>query len=172
MPNLVPGNLSQLNAVMDLVDAVIKGLKNQGIDQWDEIYPDRSCMEKDLKSGELCLAIHNCAIVGSITLNTYQESAYASANWTLDRPAVIHRLMVHPNFQGRGLAKTLMHWAESKARSEGLKSIRLDAFTANPNAMAFYQNLGYHRCGECRFRKGIFALFEKSLDQEEILRLR
>lgn len=56
-----------------------------------------------------------------------------------------------------------MKYIESKLRNEGIKSIRLDAFTKNPYAIKLYKNLGYNIAGIAEWRMGKFYLMEKCL---------
>ena len=53
--------------------------------------------------------------------------------------------------------------AESIAKNNGIKAIRLDAFTENPVALSLYEKLGYSIAGYADWRKGRFALMEKKL---------
>ena len=76
---------------------------------------------------------------------------------------MVHRLMVDPRYQGRGIAGELMRFAEDRAGELGYDAIRLDAFSANPRALWLYQRLGYHDAGCVTFRKGLFRCFEKRL---------
>jgi ribosomal protein S18 acetylase RimI-like enzyme len=81
------------------------------------------------------------------------------------RFAVIHRLCVHPDFQGKGLAKKTMQLAQEMLKREGYGSIRLDTFSKNPIARRLYEHLGFSYVGEVNFRKGLFYLMEKALTE-------
>jgi RimJ/RimL family protein N-acetyltransferase len=56
-----------------------------------------------------------------------------------------------------------MKFAESVAEKEGFDTIRLDAFSENPGAVALYERLGYRRAGTVNFRKGAFFCLEKQV---------
>ena len=105
-------------------------------------------------------------VVGALTLDQNQDAEYAAVPWTVSNVpvAVVHRLMVDPEFQGRGIAREMMKFAEHAATSLGGGVLRLDAFTLNPQALGLYRALGYRDVGEVRFRKGAFRCFEKGLD--------
>ena len=88
--------------------------------------------------------------------------------WTFtERAAVIHRMMVAPSFEGRGIARALLTFLEDRATSWGYASIRLDAFVRNPRAVRFYERCAYRRVGQVRFRKGDFHCFEKELSKSD-----
>ena len=78
----------------------------------------------------------------------------------------VHRLMIHPDCQRRGLARHLMTFAEIAARRAGCGALRLDAFTGNAPSLGLYRGLGYEDVGAVRFRKGLFRCFEKDLALE------
>jgi ribosomal protein S18 acetylase RimI-like enzyme len=76
---------------------------------------------------------------------------------------IVHRLCIHPDYQGRGLAKALMQFAEEYALKNGYASIRMDTFITNKAALGLYNALGYRRAGQLVFSRGHFQVFEKVL---------
>jgi ribosomal protein S18 acetylase RimI-like enzyme len=76
---------------------------------------------------------------------------------------VVHRLCIDPKYQGQGIARTLMDYAEQYGKEQGYGSIRLDAFVNNPRACRLYEGLGYKAVGTVEFRKGKFYCFEREL---------
>jgi ribosomal protein S18 acetylase RimI-like enzyme len=57
------------------------------------------------------------------------------------------RVRVHPATRRRGIGRALMAELEQRAVRSGLRSVRLDTATNQPEAMAFYQTLGYREVG-------------------------
>ena len=151
--------------LLALVGACVSHMRRDGIEQWDEEYPDRSTFERDVQSGTIFVASFGGATVATLVLNDVQEPEYASLSWrfTAQPTAVVHRLMVRPTMEGRGFAQALMKFAEERASILGYRTIRLDAFTENPRALRFYERLGYRDVGQVLFRKGYFRCFEKEL---------
>lgn len=157
----IPGEVDEL---VELIRESIRAMRDAGIDQWDDVYPDQQTILSDIRSGTAFVAVDVRVIVGMIVLNEHQEPEYAEVNWQCrGRPAVVHRLMVAPHWQGRGLARTLMRHAEGRAAALGFDCIRLDAFCGNTRALRFYEREGYHRAGSVLFRKGAFDCFEKAI---------
>lgn len=60
-----------------------------------------------------------------------------------DRYAYIFLLYVSPPHRGQGIAKALLNYAETWARSRGDRQIGLMVFQANQPALNLYKNLGY-----------------------------
>lgn len=155
-----------------LFERVVARMRETGLDQWDELYPDRAVLEADLRSG--CAfgiqangdaASGETALMAYVVLNGEQSEEYRAIPWrdADGCPLVIHRLCVDPLFRGRGAAKRLAAFAEDYARERQFTSIRLDAFSINPAALSLYESLGYGRLGEVQFRKGRFYCYEKIL---------
>lgn len=69
--------------------------------------------------------------------------------------------MVHPNYEGKGVAGSLIKFVEKLAKENGYTTIRLDVFSENTRAVNFYKKLGYRVSGKVNFRKGEFLCCEK-----------
>ncbi len=142
-------------------------LEKQGIYQWIDSYPTLSTIENDNKKGHLYCATIESRCVGTICINEEQDPEYASVNWNnyTDKALIIHRLAVDPAYQGRGIAKIIMDFAERYAMDNSFSVIRLDAFSANKQSLRFYENIGYQKRGEVYFpgRALPFFCYEKVL---------
>ena len=156
---------SELPELVLLYQSAIRRMCEQGIDQWDERYPDYDTLFLDIQKKEMYGLFDEGRLVASVVLNEEQDEEYQGVSWQLrfDRIGVIHRLCVDAAQQRRGYARKIALLAEQEFRRLGYQCIRLDAFPQNPPAMRLYDNLGYCQCGSIRLRKGIFACFEKAL---------
>ena len=56
---------------------------------------------------------------------------------------IVETLAVDPRFRGLGIGTSLMHEAESKARTMGKRTMSLGVITENDGAIRLYQRLGY-----------------------------
>ena len=156
----------ELTEITALCRACTENMNQNGIAQWDEIYPDEATFKRDIEGCSLFAAVlTGSQIAGCVVLNTFQDKEYAQIDWqyTGDKIAVIHRLMVLPKFEGKGVAGKLLTYAQETAKILGFKAIRLDMFTQNPRAVAFYKKNGYTLRGTVEFRKGRFFCAEKQL---------
>jgi ribosomal protein S18 acetylase RimI-like enzyme len=150
----------------DLLRACVAQMRAGGIDQWDDLYPTEATLRADVASGTLYVAAApGRPIAGAFVVDQREEPEYASVAWRLVGKPVrfVHRLMIHPECQRRGLGRHLMKFAEISARRAGCAGLRLDAFTGNAPSLGLYRGLGYEDVGEVRFRKGLFRCFEKDL---------
>jgi ribosomal protein S18 acetylase RimI-like enzyme len=159
------GSPKDLNEIMKIIKDAIIEMESKGIYQWDDIYPCKDIINKDIEEETLFVFIEDETIKAFIVLNEHQEEEYKNVDWKYKtgKQMVIHRLCVSPLFQGKGIARSLVRFAEDFGRGNGFNSIRLDAFTENKGACGLYEKLGYEKAGVVEFRKGRFYCFEKSL---------
>jgi len=156
---------SDLSAVVAILKKAIRNMIDNGIYQWDEIYPTEKDIESDIEDDSLYLCIDDDKIVAFFALNRYQDPEYSEGHWQYEEVpySVVHRLCVDPDFQGKGIGAQAMFVIENIIKNDGKEAVRLDAFSKNPAALRLYEKLGYSKVGEIRFRKGLFFLFEKKL---------
>lgn len=64
-----------------------------------------------------------------------------------DASAHLALLAVHPASRHQGLGGRLVEWLVRSARVAGITQIRLEARVDNHCAIAFYEHLGFDRCG-------------------------
>ena len=156
---------SDRNEIVSIVGRAVEHLNHSGIPQWDEVYPHKNDVDEDIQRGQLYVARAEGQIAGIITLNQECDPEYQNGAWGLsgagfhggtppDRIAAM---------QGRGIGTQMMCMAEAMLRENGMKSIRLDAFSQNPYSLRLYEKLGYHTVGEAVWRKGLFYLMEKDI---------
>lgn len=157
-----PGDLQE---IMTLFRAATAAMDAQGIPQWDDIYPCSEIIQEDIVQEQMQVGLADGKIAVVFVLEPCREGDYESANWQYpaERFVVLHRLCVHPRFQGQGIARQAMDYLEQEVRNSGFSCIRLDAFPQNPAAIRLYESRGYGRAGEITYRKGLFYLYEKNL---------
>lgn len=157
----------QASEIFDILQACRRALEAEGIFQWTDAYPTLRHVEENLASGDLFVCMDADTCVGTVLVNRRQDPEYQTVAWTDADGAcsVIHRLAVHPQHQGQGIAQKLMDFAEDFARRQGSTSIRLDAYTGNPRSLRFYENRQYIKRGDVRFpgRTLAFHCYEKQL---------
>jgi len=160
--------LNDVDEIASLFKQVTDQMKAQGIEQWHYHYPLASHVTQDIMAEHGHVYMIGNQIAGTITIDTKQDSQYQNVQWQYptDLCVVIHRLGVHPSFQGRGISKTLCRYAEHVALQQNIHHIRLDAYSLNPISNQLYASLGYHLAdGFCHFHgnDAPFFCYEKRL---------
>lgn len=165
--------LSRLDDICRMFGDAMKNMESMGIYQWDEAYPNRTDFERDIKAGQMYVALDGSSIAASYTINTECEEEYNSADWQYPdyEYIVIHRLCVNPQYQNMKIGKRTVLHIEEQARNMGYKSIRLDTFSQNPYALKLYYGLMFRETGFADWRMGRFILMEKGIQQDCIGRI-
>lgn len=144
---------SDIPALCRLFEASIRDMDEKGLDQWRwEVYPNETVLMEDVKSGTLYLMEENGEILAAFTINEEQDPLYATLHWHFGvRPAVLHRLVVHPSHQHKGLGRKAMAHVIRLARELGYDSLRLDTYLKNTRAMALYESIPMRKVGLVKF---------------------
>jgi ribosomal protein S18 acetylase RimI-like enzyme len=142
-------------------------MKSIGFTQWNEDYPTREILERDIEYGCLFGAYSNEKLAGFAALNEHQSEEYEKILWKFGEPyLVVHRLQVDPSYRGKGIAYLIMLFADRLAKERGYKAIRLDTRQDNIPAIALYEKLGYQKRGHVHFPRMMeyeFPCFEKEI---------
>ncbi len=155
----------ELRAVNQLYAEITSDLRKKGVKQWDRFYPNRFIIKADINNGNLFGFMVGNEVAGAVVLDTNESKKYQDLKWEdcKGRPLVIHRLGVHPQYQGMGYGKQLLQFAEDYAVRNGYTSIRLDVFSLNQGALKMYERAGYQEVGMISFpfRKAPYKCYEK-----------
>ena len=157
--------ISDLENIMKMYKSCVAGMIKNGIDQWDDTYPNTETIAQDLKNQTYYVAEETGEIIGGINIDKNQDPTYLDINWQdpSNQFLVVHRLGVKEENWGDGIGKFLMIFTEEVVIEKDLKSIRLDTYSGNPKAMEFYIRLGYRELGTIHLKpnKNEYYCFEK-----------
>ena len=163
--NIRKGNTSDIKNIMNVYRSCIKGMIKIGINQWDESYPNKEVISSDIKASTYYIAENDGEVIAGLNLDNIQDSKYLDINWEdiSNSFLVVHRLAVKEEFWNQKIGKELMIFVESLVLKKNLKSIRLDTYSGNPNAIIFYKRLGYKEMGTIKLKpnKNKYCCFEK-----------
>jgi ribosomal protein S18 acetylase RimI-like enzyme len=158
-------NKEDLENIMKMYKSCVTGMLENGIDQWDDTYPNTEIISEDLNVGTYYVSEMDGTIIGGINIDKNQDDTYLALDWEdkSDSFLVVHRLGVKEEFWNKKIGKDLMLFTEKLVIEKGLKSIRLDTYSGNPKAMEFYRRLGYTELGTIDLKpdKDKYYCFEK-----------
>ena len=155
----------EIESIFKIVAAAIVEMENNGVFQWDSIYPSKEDFLNDIQKKSLFVGILDQDISVVFTINKECDEQYQNGSWSYPDAEyrIIHRLCVDPKYQNQGIAKEVLDHIENELRQRGVEAIRLDVFCNNPYALSLYRNKGYEEVGTAYWRKGRFYLMEKHL---------
>lgn len=156
---------SDIDEICKLIKNAICSMEEQGIFQWDDIYPAKADFLADIQKQQLYVGVLDNDIAVVYTVNEECDKAYENGRWNYPDCTyrIIHRLCVDPVYQNRGIAKDTLSHIENELHELHVEAIRLDVFSENPFALSLYCNAGYEEVGFADWRKGRFYLMEKLL---------
>lgn len=134
-----------LEQLFSVVKSCAKNLIEHGIFQWSENYPTKEILSSDIAFQQIWKIEDETGIVGSIVLTEIEDPEYEPVKWLTknQKNLYIHRLAIHPDFQGKGYAQKLMDFAENFAMENNYDSVRLDTFSKNKRNQQFYEKRNY-----------------------------
>lgn len=149
------GTIEDIDAILNITKLCAAHMINKQIYQWNEHYPNKSVFENDVLRKELVVIETNSGLIGCIAISTFMDDEYVPVSWLTpnENNLYIHRLAIHPEFQGKGYAQKLMDYAENYAKTNSFASVRLDTFSKNERNQKFYEARGYQRLGNIMFPK-------------------
>lgn len=147
--------ISEIPDILTITRACAQKMQENGIFQWNEHYPSKEAFLKDIDREELFVIEENNIVQGTIVISTLMDEEYEPIEWLTPNgnSTYIHRLSVHPDLQGKGLAQKMMDFAENHAREHRFVSVRLDTFSQNKRNQRFYEQRGYQKLGDIYFPK-------------------
>lgn len=122
MRRLRAAALSEVELAMDIINQAKAHLRAQGIDQWQTGYPDRDCLERDVRTGKGYFLEEDGIPLGYLCVDFDGEPAYDHLNgtWAREEPyVVVHRLALSDAARGRGAAGTAFQLVEDLCRDRG-----------------------------------------------------
>lgn len=153
-----------LGKIMELIDQAKAFLKRNGVDQWQNGYPDQTCIEEDIRKGRGYLCIQDQDVVGYVCIDFEGEPAYDTLDgkWLSIQPYVaVHRLALDASVRGRGLASQVFEETERLARSREIHSFKVDTDNDNQIMKHLLEKNGFQFCGTICFDNSEKIAFEK-----------
>lgn len=162
--------LTDLEKVLDIKELVIADMAKHNIFQWDHTYPNQDIFTQDIENGDLYVIEEDNVIYGFACIDMKQAPEYTALNFNTETAYVIHRLAIHPDYNGRGYASQIIKFAEELAQKEGVFHLRIDTFSQNHRAQGFFKKQGFNYIGDVFFprKKEPFCCFHKTISAKTI----
>lgn len=145
-------SLDDIDDVMKAIEDSRELLKEQGNGQWQDGYPNREDLLKDIRNGRLFALIDQDNKVIGVCALTYREEEYHhlyEGEWISDLPyMVMHRAALKKEYRGKGHGKMLFALFEAQAKKEGFHSLRIDTHEGNAIMCHLIESFGFKYCGK------------------------
>lgn len=143
--------ISDLDQIVEIIELSKKYLKETKVDQWQDGYPAKEDLRRDIESGNSYVLTNKDEIVATTVISLDGESTYNlifNGEWiTNEDYIVMHRVAVHDKYKGKGIFKELIKEAESLALNKGISSIKIDTHRDNISMQRAVVKNDFKRCG-------------------------
>ena len=153
--------------ILDIINYAKKCLKNDGIDQWQDGYPNLQTIKTDFEKQQLYVHVKNnensednnivnafCAIELEKS-NMYENDLQGTWGYS-GKYASVHRLAVSEKSKGKGYAKELLNYAIRIAQKNNCKSLRIDTHNKNEKMKHLIIKTGFTYRGILRYNDTSF----------------
>lgn len=160
--------ISDLDQIVEIIELSKKYLKKTKVDQWQDGYPEKEDLRRDIESGSSYVLTNKDEIVATTVISLDGESTYNSifnGEWiTNEDYIVMHRVAVHDKYKGKGIFKELIKEAEILALNKGISSIKIDTHRDNISMQRAVVKNDFKKCGIIYLEDGSERIaFEKVL---------
>jgi GNAT superfamily N-acetyltransferase len=153
--------------VLYLMKVCVSDMNEQGQKHWNNAYPGQEFLITAIEKGSLYTYKDLEVVKGMVVLSDEEPEEYKNIEWVGkgDKVLFIRFLAVHPTWQGKGIAKRLVEYAEGYSKDHGYTSIRVDIYSGVPGAEKLCIDLGFNQTGQFHspFQQTPYFAFEKSL---------
>lgn len=161
-------NHKDVEQVMEIIKQSQQYFKDQGIDQWQNGYPNEDVIKEDISNDHSYVLLKDNKILATTVLSFDGEETYNEIHdgkWlSNDDYAVIHRIAVNTEYKGLGLSGEIIKEAEKKCSERNIKSIKVDTHKDNISMQKLLEKNGFKYCGIIYLNDGDTRVaFEKIL---------
>lgn len=146
--------MADMDDVMRAVGEAQAFMKAQGLDQWQDGYPEREILERDIALDQLYVIEDEGRVAAFAALSLQPEAAYEDIDgaWAIPgKYLTIHRMAMDDEHRGRGLAGEILARAVEIARAQGCAAIRADTHADNRAMRRFLERHGFEYRGIVRY---------------------
>lgn len=137
--------------ILNIIGQAQSYFKDNGIDQWQNNYPNYQTIRDDIINGNGYVLIKDDLIVGTVALAFDEEKTYGSiyeGQWLSNTQyCVIHRMAVASGYKGEGLASVITGNIEGICIKKGIGSIKVDTHKDNYSMQKLLIKNGFVYCG-------------------------
>lgn len=140
-----------IDSIMSIIKITRENFRQEGIPQWQGEYPAVSDIRHDMSRGESYVCEIDGAVCGVCAIVSGGEPDYFKiyeGQWKNDRKYIcMHRVALHPDVRGKGVAAAFVSEAERVALSQGAADLRCDTHEVNRNMRRMLEKNGFEYCG-------------------------
>ncbi|AYF54609.1 GNAT family N-acetyltransferase [Clostridium botulinum C] len=142
---------TDINNIMKIIKQAQDYFREQGIDQWQNNYPNVETISNDIDNKESYVLLKNNNIVATAAVSFNKEKTYDciyDGKWISNNEyAVIHRIAVDNNYKGLGFSSEIIKKVEEFCLSKDVYSIKIDTHEKNLSMQNLLKKNKFQYCG-------------------------
>lgn len=142
---------TDINDIMNIIKQAQAYFKEQGVNQWQDNYPNVETIRNDIINKNSYVLIKYNNIVATVSVSFDKEKTYNSiydGEWISNNEyAVIHRMAVDNNYKGLGLSSQIIKDIEQLCLNKGVHSIKVDTHEENLCMQKLLKKNKFQYCG-------------------------
>lgn len=165
-------NLEDLELVMSFIEMTKEDFKANGIDQWQNGYPNDDSIKDDISIRRAYVCTLDDQVVAYFYFSNETDPFYneiSQGQWLNDNPYfVIHRFVVDPKMRGKGIAKWIMEQCSNMIIKFNVDDIRVDTHPDNSGMLSLLKSCSYQYCGKVTVNDGLRLAFQYTSERENV----
>ena len=158
---------TDLIEILYLLRVCILDMNNKGQKHWNSANPSREQIQEDLDNGFIYLVKEKGICKGMVTLSEHKPEDYKQLVFqsSHQKPLYLQHLAVHPKWQGQGIAKKMVEFAQKMGKTKGFDAILLDIFQPDEYARQLCASQHFNEVASFHavYQKIPFICYEKKL---------
>lgn len=138
-------------AIMKIIENAKIFLKKEGVDQWQNNYPNKNTLKKDIKNNNSYLIKEGDKVIAAAAIIIADDPTYdylEAGEWlSSNKYAVIHRAVVADAYKGQGIVSKIFNLSYQLALNKNAGSIRIDTHPDNKAMKKVIAKEGFKYCG-------------------------
>lgn len=139
------------DSIMHIFRQAQARLHTQGVNQWQNGYPNPEIVDRDIASGNSLVCVTKSLICAAFVLSFDYEDTYDNifeGQWlSTGQYGVIHRMAIGDAYKGQGIGTEMISHAEQICLSRGTRSIKVDTHRDNIPMQNLLGRNQFRQCG-------------------------
>ena len=151
MIKLEQAKKEQIYEILSIIKDGQEFLKSQGLDQWQNGYPNINSISLDINNNNSYVLIYNGKIVATAAIIFGIDPNYNTifeGKWLSDEKyVVIHRIATKKEYRNCGYASKIIELTKEELLKKGIHSLRIDTHEFNIPMQKMLEKNGFKKCG-------------------------
>jgi len=143
--------ISDIDKIMNIIKQAQEYLKEKGVDQWQDNYPNFDVIKDDIEKRKSYVLETDGKVVATVAVSYNDEKTYEKiydGKWITENDyAVIHRIAVDNKYKGKRLSSIILSEIEKMCLHKNIHSIKIDTHKQNESMKKMLINNGFKYCG-------------------------